>query len=196
MELSAKRTTGFSLTELIVALLVAMLLIAMALPAFLRAYRTYELNNAATQMADILRLTRYEAIRLNTQVNCVIQATGGTPPTTNVWADSNGNGTLDPTEKMISLGAAGNLTDGGSVPGTSALIAAAVNSAAINAPSPSSSTVTFDARGAVVPATKVNVFYLSSALAPDAGYRAVFLAPAGSIQIWAADTSGNWRQLR
>ena len=42
----------------------------------------------------------------------------------------------------------------------------------------------------------VNVFYLSSTIAPEAGYRAVLLMPAGSIQIWTADPSGYWQQVR
>jgi Tfp pilus assembly protein FimT len=199
LPLSAKRQEGFSLTELIVALLVAMILMAVGLPAFLRAYRAYELNNAARQVADILRVTRYEAIRLNTQVECVVQATGSNPPTTNMWADSvqPANGILDSTEKMILLGPSGNLTDAASVPGTSALsLAAQVGSLAIATPSPTASGIKFDARGAVNPPNVVNVYYLSSSLAPDAGYRAVLLAPAGSIQIWAADSAGNWRHQR
>jgi Tfp pilus assembly protein FimT len=192
----AKRLAGFSLTELVVALAVAMILMAMGLPAFLRAYRAYELSNAATQLADILRLARSEAIRENTSVQCVIQASGSNPGFTDVWVDSIPNLTLEPTEKMVLLGPGGNLIDGGSVPNTSTLISAAVNSVVPNAPSPASSTVKFDPRGAMVPLSAVNVFYLSSSLAPDAGYRAVFLMPAGAIQIWQSDTSGNWMQQR
>lgn len=196
LQKQGKRDAGFSLTELLVAIAVAMILMAVGLPAFLRAYRTYQLSNAARQVADILRLVRYEAIRLNTPVQCLIQPTGSTPPMTNVWADTNKNSTLDPAEKMILLGPAGNLVDGGSVPGKSALIAAAVGSIVPAAPSPTGSGVWFDARGAVQPPSAVNVFYLHSTVAPDAGYRAVFLMPAGSIQIWAADPAGNWQQQR
>jgi type II secretory pathway pseudopilin PulG len=192
---SAKRRAGFSLTELVVALAVAMILLAVGLPAFLRAYHAYELSNAATEVADILRLARYEAIRLNTPVQCMIK-TSGAAGYTNVWVDSNGNNALDPPEKMFLLGPSGNLVDGGSVPGTSALIAAAVNSIVPTAPSPTASGVWFDARGAVLPPSSVNVFYLGSALAPEAGYRAIFLMPVGSIQIWTADAAGNWQQLR
>ena len=191
-----KRRSGFSLTELVVALAVAMILMAIGLPAFMRAYRLYQLNNAATQVAGILRLTRYEAIRLNRSIQCVIQPSASNPGMTAAWVDSIANGTLDPTEKMILLQPSGNLVDGGSVPGTGALISAAVGSLGTTAPSPSGSGVWFDARGAVIPPTNVNVFYLSSSLAPDAGFRAVLLMPAGSIQIWAADISGNWQQLR
>jgi type II secretory pathway pseudopilin PulG len=194
---SAKRQVGFSLTELVVALAVAMILMAVGLPAFMRAYRTYELSNAARQVADILRLARYEAIRLNNPVQCVIQASGSNPGYTNVWVDSIPNLTPDPTEKMILLGPAGNLVDGGSLPNTASLISAAVGSIIPATPSPVASGVWFDARGAVqLPPLTVNVFYLSSAVAPDAGYRAVFLMPAGSIQIWTADTTGNWQQQR
>lgn len=196
---SVKRQAGFSITELLVALMVAMILLAIGLPSFLRAYRSYQLSNAATQVADILRLARYEAIRLNTPVQCVIQASGSLPGSTNVWVDSNGNSTLDPAEKMFLLGPAGNLVDGGSVPGTASLLSAAVGAVNVTAPSPTSSGVWFDARGAVKPPSNiwtVNVFYLSSAVAPDAGYRAVLLMPAGSIQVWTSDTSGSWQQLR
>lgn len=195
MNASVKRHAGFSLTELVVALAVAMVLMAAGLPAFLRAYHTYQLTTAATQVADILRLTRYEAIRLNTPVQCLIHASGSTPASTTLWVDSIPNGTLDPTEKMFLLGDSGDLTSGG-IPGTATLISAAVGTLAVNAPLPSASGIWFDARGAVQPPTQVNVFYLSSQNAPEAGYRAVFLMPAGSIQIWTADTSGNWQQQR
>lgn len=197
-----KQHAGFSLTELVVALAVALVLLAVGLPAFMRAYRVYELNNAAREVADILRLARYEAIRLNTPVQCVIQASGSNPGYTNIWVDSNPNVTLDPTEKMVLLQPSGNLVDGGSVPGTSSLISTAVGSFAVTTPSPASSGVWFDARGAVKRPSGMNVsstvtvYYLTSALAPDAGYRAVLLMPAGSLEIWAADSSGNWQQQR
>lgn len=197
MRVRAKRLGGLSLTELVVALAVAMTLMAVGLPSFLRAYHAYQLNNAARQMADILRLARYEAIRENIPVQCMIQASSSSPGYTSVWVDSIANLTLDPTEKTMLLGPSGNLVDGGGVPGTSGLISSAVGSVAIIAPSPSASGVWFDGRGAVKsPPYGVYVFYLSSALAPEAGYRAVFLMPAGANQIWTADASGNWQQQR
>jgi len=191
-----KRQVGFSLTELIVAILVALILMAVALPVLMRAYHAYQLSNAALQVADILRLTRYEAIRLNKPVNCVIQPSGTYPGMTVLWADSNGNGIQDPTEKMILLGNAGNLVDQGSVPAASALLSTALNGLASTAPSPSGATVLFDARGALSPPTNVDVFYLASDAAQDAGYRAVLLMPAGSIQIWSGDATGNWQEQR
>ena len=190
------REYGFSLTELVVALAVALILMAIGLPSFLRAYHSYQLSNSASQMADILRLSRYEAIRLNKQVNCQIQqGYNGDPTLTLVWADWNQNGTQVIGEKMILLGTSGNLMDPGSVPQTGTLLAQAVAGVTPSAPSPTSGAVTFDARGAVTSAN-VNVFYLSSPVAPEAGYRAVLLMPAGSMQIWTADATGYWQQVR
>jgi len=196
---SLRRHGGFSLTELVVAVAVAMILMAVALPAFLRAYHSYELSGAANQVADILRLTRYEAIRLNKPIACIIQPAPDGPGMTDLWADSNGNAQMDPTEKMILLGNAGNLVGSGGVPNTSGLITNAVGAIATTAPPAGGTTsIWFDARGALTAPTNqnVNVFYLASSIAPEAGYRAVLLMPAGSIQVWTGDVTGNWQQLR
>jgi Tfp pilus assembly protein FimT len=193
VRIDRKREAAFSLTELVVALAVALILAGIGLPTFLRAYHSYQLTNAATQVADILRLTRYEAIRLNTQVNCLIQASGGN---TNAWADSNKNGVVDSGEKIALLQNWGNLVDAGTVPGTAALGAAAhIGTTPVN-PSPTNGAVQFDARGAVIPAGTVSVLYLANTVSPDPGYRAVILLPAGSIQIWTSDGSGNWQEIR
>lgn len=191
----SKRDGGFSLTELVVALAVALVLMGIGMPAFLRAYHTYQLSNAASQMADILRFTRYEAIRMNTQLSCQIQPYPTDHSMTSVWADSNKDGNLDPTEQQILLGSGGNLVDAGGVPGGAALIAAANITTATTTPPSIGTSITFDARGAVNPAS-VYVFYLASVNAPEAGYRAVLLMPAGSIQVWTGDVNGNWQQLR
>ncbi len=182
---------GFSLTELLVALGVALILMALGLPSFIRAYHSYLLTNAASQMADILRLSRYDAIRLNTQLKCQVGPYTGDPTMTAVWA---GNGTQDTADKKILLGPSGNLAAGG-IPGTSTMLSQAVSGVTPIAPSPTSSAITFDARGAVTP-PNVIVFYLSSNIAPEAGYRAILLMPAGSIQIWTADATGYWQQVR
>jgi len=196
-----KREAAFSLTELVVALAIALILAGIGLPSFLRAYHTYQLTNAAQQVADILRLTRYEAIRLNTQVNCLIQTSTSDPTMTNVWADSNKNNAIDPGEKMVLLQSSGNLVSAGAVPGASALAAAANLGVTPVNPSATNGTISFDARGAVIPtgmpsAGVISVLYLANTTSSDPGYRAVILLPAGSIQIWTSDGSGNWQQLR
>lgn len=191
------RASGFSLTELVVALAVGLILMGIALPSFLRAYRSYQLSNAATQISDILRLTRYEAIRLNKPINCVFQPDTIDPTMTRAsLTDILGNALTGLSAKMILLGSAGNIVDSGAVPGAAALPAAAALGATVPVSVPAAGkTLQFDARGALNP-RNVNVFFLNSPSSPDAGYRAVLLMPAGSIQIWTGDTAGNWQQMR
>jgi len=186
---------GFSLTELVVAMAVALVLMGLGMPSFLRAYHTYLLTNAASQTADILRFTRYEAIRRNMQLNCQIQPSASDPTMTILWTDSNKDNQPDPTEQQILLGNNGNLVSGAGVPGVAALTAAAnITGGSISVP-PSGTPITFDARGAVFP-QNVNMLYLASVNAPEAGYRAVVLMPAGSIELWTGDANGIWQQLR
>lgn len=178
------------------ALGIAMVLMAVSMPAFLRAYHSYQLSNAASEMADILRLTRYEAIRRNTNISCVIKPYAGDPTITNAFADIDGDGIPGPLEKIILLRNAGNLIDSGGVPGIPALLAGAkVNSATVTPPAGNAS-IQFDSRGAVTGNLKVYVFYLASLVSPEAGYRAVLLMPSGAIQIWSGDSAGNWIQHR
>src|SRR5579859_866220 len=153
--MKARRVSGFSLTELVVAMAVAMVLMAVSLPYFLRAYRSYQLSNAATQMADIVRLTRYEAIRLNKKVNCVIRPDGVNPTLTDaLMTDVNGNPPNGVSSRMIVLNPTGTLVDSGSVPGAAALPAAAALGATTPvAVPPAGGTVQFDARGALVSGT-------------------------------------------
>jgi prepilin-type N-terminal cleavage/methylation domain-containing protein len=192
-----KGAKGFSLTELVVTMAVALVLIAVGMPSFLRAYHSYQLTNSASQLADILRLTRYEAIQhnVNTPENSVLKPDAGDPTITDAFADANGNNNPDPTEKMILLGSGGNVVSGGGIPGTAGMLGAAKVTSAPIVATPGAFSVAFDSRGALT-SGNVTVFYLASGLAPEAGYRAVILLPAGSIQIWSGDVNGNWGQLR
>jgi prepilin-type N-terminal cleavage/methylation domain-containing protein len=190
--LGSKRTpsNGFSLIEVVVALAVVLLLSAIALPAFLNAYRMYQLTDGATQFAGLLKFTRYEAIRLNKTVNCLVQQVASVPPVTNIWADSDVDGIEDPNEKQLVFSGAVNLVPAAAVPGAGGL-AAAANVPVLTTLPLANGVVPFDQRGAVNPAL-VYVFYLSNLGDPSVGARAVILLPSGSVQIWKADSLGNW----
>ena len=175
---------------------VILLLSAIALPAFVSAYRTYELTDDATQFAGLLKFTRGEAIRLNTNVTCQIQQTASVPPVTNMWADSlptPQDGVEDPNEKQLLFSGTVNLVPPGAVPNAAGL-AAAANVPALATVPLANGFVTFDRRGAVSPANapQVYAFYLSNLNDTSVGARAVILLPSGSIQIWKADSLGNW----
>jgi hypothetical protein len=174
---------------------VILLLSAIALPAFVSAYRTYQLTDAATQFAGLLKFTRFEAIRLNTNVNWVIQQTASVPPVTNMWADSlptPQDGVEDPSEKQLLFSGTVNLVPAAAVPNAAGL-AAAANVPALATVPLANGFVTFDRRGAVNPAApQVYAFYLSNLNDTSVGARAVILLPSGSIQLWKADSLGNW----
>jgi prepilin-type N-terminal cleavage/methylation domain-containing protein len=203
--LGSKRiaSRGFSLIEVVIAMAVILLLSAIALPAFVNAYRTYQLTDAATQFAGLLKFTRSEAIRLNTNTNvsCQIQQTASVPPVTNAWTDTDGDGIEDPGEKQLLFNGTVNLVPPAAVPNAAGLPAAAFVPPLATAPALvpvplANGVVTFDRRGAVNPAApQVYVFYLSNLNDTSIGARAVILLPSGSIQVWKADSLGNWIPL-
>jgi Tfp pilus assembly protein FimT len=191
------RMRGFSILELLVVLTVTMVMTAVALPSFMQAYRTYQLNDAATQVADILKFTRYEAIRLNvaatTPLKAQIRQSGTSPVTSNIFTDSNNDGTAQSTEKQILLSGNVNLVSSSVPPNTSGL-ATAVGVSTLTNVSLTSDSIAFDQRGAVTPAA-VDVLYIGNLALPNLGNRAVILLPSGSVQIWTTTGGGNWQQL-
>ncbi len=57
------RIGGFSMVELGVSLAVLLILTAIAIPSLMRSFRTYQLNDAAARLSDMLKFTRFEAVR-------------------------------------------------------------------------------------------------------------------------------------
>ena len=183
---------GFSILELMVVVTVIMVVSAVALPSFIRAYRTYQLDSAASQVAGVLKYTRYEAIRLNVTAAAPLAArTLVTVAGTNVYTDINNSNTLQITEKQILFSREVNLVAAGTPPGG---LAAAVGVVALTNIPVTGGVIAFDQRGAIVPAA-VNVLYIGNTALPNLGNRAVIVLPSGSIQTWSTDAAGNWRQL-
>ena len=181
---------GFTIVELVVSIAVILIITGVALPSFLQSYRTYQLSDAASKAANLLKLTRFEAIRRNTPVSCQIRQAGSA---TNFWVDSNGNASMDVGEtQVVFTGTIGPMS-AGAAPGTDALTSA-VGVPTLTSVSPTNATVTFDQRGAVNPAA-VYVLYLGNPALPNLGSRAVILLPSGSVQVWSADSSGTWHLL-
>jgi hypothetical protein len=183
------------MVELAVSLTVLLILTAIAVPSLVRSFRTYQLNDAAGRLSDMLKYTRFEAVRRNTQVNFLMQASGGGWI---VGVDANGNATIDVGEKQELIAGFATLLGGGVAPAPNA-IRAALGGAALNTLPASSTSVTFDARGAIRSGGSVTaniyVLYIGSVSNPEFGYRAVILLPSGSTQIWTAQTGGPWQQI-
>jgi len=189
------RSYGFSMVELAVSMTVLLVLTAIAIPSLVRSFRTYQLNDSAGRVSDMLKYTRFEAVRRNTQVSFLIQASGAGWI---VGVDANGNTAIDASEKQEVIAGFATLLPGGVAPAPTA-ITAALGGAALNILPASSTSVTFDARGAIRSGGSVTaniyVFYIGSVTNPEFGYRAVVLLPSGSTQIWTAPTAGPWQQV-
>lgn len=192
---SIVRKNGFSMLELVIVMAVMLIVTAVGLPSFFRALRTYQLNDTATQVASVIKFTRYQAIRNATTTSSLVRpgGAGACPAATLrcIWTDSNGNLNLDGTENQVRLTGSFDLIAAGTPPGG---LAAAVGAGALTNVSLAAGSVSFDRRGAVAPAA-VDVLYVGSPALPSLGYRAVVLLPSGSIQIWTTDTTGRWRQV-
>lgn len=176
----ARSAGGFSIVELAVAVAIILIVSAVAIPTITRVVKTYQLNDAATQLASILKFTRFQAIRRNSPINCVnSQAVAGGQAS--VWSDDNGDTVEQATETQILLSQNATLIAAASVPNTAAL-ATAVGVTTLTTVSPTNGSIQFDQRGAVVPAA-VYVEYVADT-SSSGGYRAVVVLPSGSIQVW------------
>jgi Tfp pilus assembly protein FimT len=186
------RIAGFSMVELAVSLTVLLILTAIAIPSLMYSFRTYQLNDAASRLADMLKFTRFEAVRRNTTVPLQIQQFGND---WSVWADSDKDGILDPTEKQILITGVVTLLPSGTPPSSASILAKLGATTSLDASkSGAAGSLTFDARGAVSPLVAY-VFYLGSPNSPELGYRAVILLPSGATQIWTAPAGGPWQRL-
>lgn len=186
--------------ELVISISVMLILTALAIPSLMRSMRAYQLNSAAAGVSDMLKLTRFEAVRRNKQINLQFTQNG---PSWIVWTDSfvvGNGGPIDPRDKQQVIGGYPTLLPSGTAPPPNA-IQAALGGAALATLSGANGAVTFDARGAVRQgiggALAINpyVFYIGNATDTDSGYRAVVLLPSGGAQIWTAPSGGPWRQV-
>src|SRR5438309_6982404 len=189
---------GFSMIELVVVLVVILITSAITAPSFMRAYQYYQVSNAATSMANVIKYTRYEAIRLNTPINCVI---GPAPVGTMAWTDSDrdgvpvNDGVAENVERQVTFSTTVTLLAPGNVPNTPGLILAA-NLGPLVPLSNTNAIVQFDQRGAVnPPPAGALVSFVGNTIEPGACYRAIILLLSASMQRWKADANGMWTFL-
>jgi Tfp pilus assembly protein FimT len=174
-----------------VSLGVILILGAIVSPLIVRTLRTYQLNDKAMRLAGLVKLTRFEAIRMNTRVSMGLVQT---PGQWTVWKDTIANGTPDATEVQEIFGGSADLLAAAAAPNP-APIAATVGTLNLTVVSGANGAIAFDARGAVDfgagPQT-VYVLYVGSATDPQVGYRAVIVLPSGATQVWTSTSAGDW----
>jgi type IV fimbrial biogenesis protein FimT len=185
---SNRQMRGYSIVELLVSIGIIMTLSAFAVPSLVRTYRSYQMDDAATQVAGQLKFTRYEAIRRNNVTNC-LNSTQNNYLTMYTQDPKAPNASVNSNERQIVFNGPATLVDSAAVPSSGAL-AAVVKVDALTTISPSNGTVTFDGRGAKTTAG-VSVYWVGNA---TYGWRAVTVMPSGSVQVWSYAT-GTWQQL-
>jgi type II secretory pathway pseudopilin PulG len=182
------------MVELAVSMTVVLVLSAIAIPSLMHSVRTYQLNSAAGSLSDILKFTRFEAVRRNKAVPLQLQQFGNDWV---AWADIDNDGNLDATEKQVRVSGFATLLPAGGGPPAPTAITNALNVGALTPTPANPGPLQFDARGAVrvnnTLTANVYVFYVGGAANPDEfGYRAVILLPSGATQIWLAPAGGPW----
>ena len=186
---------GVSLVELLLSLAVLTILLIISVPTLLKAYRSYQLNDAASRFSGILKSTRFSAIRKNAPVTCQVKKTGAI---WTIWVDLDGDTVPESTEPQILITGTVSLLGSGSVPAPTAIATAlGAASPAINVLSPGNAAVTYDQRGArqFAGAASVDVFYLGNPNIPGLGFCAVVLVPSGTVQVWTAGPGGTWQRV-
>ena len=196
MEQSANRSgtrrsaiAGFSIVELVVSLSIMLILTAIAVPSLMRSLRAYQLNDAAGRASDMLKFTRFEAVRQNKKLSFLLARKGSGWI---VWTGPSTDTAPSVLEKQLPIAGFASLVTAGVPSGLTV-----AGSGPLNILSGSSCTpacFAFDARGAVSPLLAY-VLYIGSINDPVPGYRAVVLLPSGSTQIWTAPSGGPWQQV-
>ncbi|HEX6898789.1 MAG TPA: GspH/FimT family pseudopilin [Thermoanaerobaculia bacterium] len=93
---------GFTLIELLVVIVVAMILMALAVPTLQTTWRAGKLRGAANQTMTMMRLARLEAIKFSAQgIVRIVPATADEPGRVEAFSDRNADGDQDPDDPTI-----------------------------------------------------------------------------------------------
>lgn len=191
---SKKQQNGYSIVELLVSLALISIFSALAAPNLIRTYRSYQMDDAASQVAAQIKFTRYEAIRRNSPTLCLNspQAAQGGLLTIYTRDPTAPNNNVQPNEKQMVFGAnaLATLAAAAAVPNSGSL-ATTVSAGALTTVPPANGTITFDGRGAKTAPAGASVYWVGNAAY---GWRAVTVLPSGSVQVWSSAT-GTWKQL-
>jgi type IV fimbrial biogenesis protein FimT len=190
--LQRKRRRGeaaFSLVEMVMTLAIGLIMASVALPMVVGAVQNYRLNSEAQQIASLIDLTRYTAIRKNKVVSLLKTTQNGN---TVLYVDAKGNGTLDATDPMVMLPSDMQISNGQT--GTP-------DSSSTGLPSTQDFTtqIKFDYRGTVnfVGGGSTVPYFVAIAYTTQTqfGSRAVTVMPMGQTKIWTAPHLGTWSPM-
>jgi prepilin-type N-terminal cleavage/methylation domain-containing protein len=180
------QAAGYSLIEMMMTLAVGLILVSIALPMLVGAIQGYRLNSVAQQVANLIELTRYTAIRRNSLMTLQMKPVNGN---TVFFIDLNGNGQPDANEPMVMLPSDMQLANGQTATPNSSSIG-------LGATQDFAGKITFDYRGTVnFPAGGViNPYFLALGYVNQAQYgcRAITVTVMGQTKGWKAPDNSAW----
>jgi prepilin-type N-terminal cleavage/methylation domain-containing protein len=177
---------GFSMTELVVVVLIILIVAAMAIPNLVRSWYDTQLRNSAFELSDLIQQGRMLAAKKNTTLTIRYVVVSGNIQ--QAYVDLNNNGAWDTGEPIIDLGrqftmASGAPAGSGSNP-PSYVLAGDTTS---GTPCDNTCTLGFSARGLPcsyssgscnTPFTSYFVYYINDNRTPT-GWAAVAVTKAG-----------------
>jgi Tfp pilus assembly protein FimT len=171
---------------MMMTLAIGLILVSVALPTMIGAIQAYRLNSIAQQVASLIELTRYTAIRRNSVVSLQSVVRNGRRI---FYIDLNGNVLLDVNEPMVMLPSDMQLANGQPLtPDASSTRLAPTQDFVTK--------LTFDYRGTVnfpvggpIAAYFLALGYVSQA---QYGSRAITVTPMGQAKMWKAPAGGTW----
>jgi prepilin-type N-terminal cleavage/methylation domain-containing protein len=194
-----KKTSGFSLLELVIVLAMVLILAAIAVPRLMSTVSDISLRYAASDLSGLIQSTRIQAVRKNTFYT--IQQ-GNLPsgmfayyldlPKTGVYANG------DPT---LPFGTSLTIHPGiGSGAPNEGAFTAGLNFTV----NPGAAPISFNARGLPciaapnscpqTPGQGFVVFMSKATVLGGVPWAAVVINPSGHVQLWTSDINGNWIQ--
>jgi prepilin-type N-terminal cleavage/methylation domain-containing protein len=181
---------GFSLLEILVVVSIMLLMSAIAVPKVMQSIQAYRLNVAATSLQNIIEVTRFNAVRRNTQIMLRQTTLSGR---TMFYVDLAGTGNYVNTDPGYLL------------PEDMQLAPAAAPAASTTGLTSTSALGTtgcigFDHRGIVNYATcgagTPVVWFISVGQSnPSSGFRAVTVTTMGQAKAWTAASGGSWNTM-
>jgi type IV fimbrial biogenesis protein FimT len=180
------RIAGYSLIEMMVTLTVGLILVAVALPTLIGAIQSYRLNSTTQQIANLIELTRYTAIRRNSVMTMQMAPSNGS---TVFFVDLNGNGAPDAIEPMVILPVDMQLANNQPLtPGPASTGLAPTQNFTAQ--------ISFDYRGTVnySGGGPIAAYFLALGFTNQAQYgcRAITVTPMGQTKAWKTAASGTW----
>ena len=184
-----RASRGFSLIELVVALAVALVLAAIAIPSIMTTYSQYRLGVQATLIANQLDLLRMTAVRKNTTVSLLSTTSGSN---TVLYIDVNKNNALDSGDPQVWLPADMQISNSSSPPTGMPDSTSMGTPYATTLNLPTTGSISFLSNGTISGGSGPYFIVIGYTAGTKYGFRAITVTPMGEIKVWTASSGGSW----